>query len=365
MTGTRQIGRWDAISVIMVTICTQIFLNLPRLASETSGTAGWLMLLYSGTIAFALFALISALYRKYDGMNLFDIINNFSGRPLLILIGLIYAAYLIFAGMITLREFSENLKTISLADSPLSFVSLFFLASIVLGSYSGINTLGKISAIAVPAIIAAVIFIGISASQFSDVSRIMPILGLGPKSIFLHGVPRVSVFSGISVLFLLADKLKTSKTFSFVGFWSLGVSIVFIVFSTFIYLTVFSYPTSNEYFLPSYMLARIINYGRFFQRIESLFLLIWVFGAFLYMSIAFYFAAFSIQKSFGMESHRPLIPSLALIVYSLSFIPDSLISSIKLETDLFRNFAGIITYGLTILVLLLAALFGKKKKEVA
>jgi hypothetical protein len=65
-------------------------------------------------------------------------------------------------------------------------------------------------------------------------------------------------------------------------------------------------------------MGRLINYGRFFQRVEAMFMLIWAAAALLYLSTVFYFILHIIQKTFKLKYYKPLIIPFAILILNLS-----------------------------------------------
>ena len=264
-----------------------------------------------------------------------------------------------------LREFGENLKTIILPNSPISFIMLFFLVGMIVASYIGLEAMARLGAIVIP--IAAIGFIAILLGVFPycDVNNLFPILGKGTNAIFVTGSFRVSVFSDLLLLFLLVPFIKTNKNFKKVGWYSIMSSSVLLLFSALIFILVVPYPTSLESFVPIYQLARLISVGRFFSRIESLFVFVWLIGGFLYLSIGFYFAIHTFKKAFKLEYMKPLIMPFALLIFSFSLMPKSLMSTLKIEGNYLRNYSWTVGLALPLLVLIIASFFkrGEKKND--
>lgn len=365
MKNTMSIGRWGATSVLVVAMSTQIFLNLPRSVTEIAGTAAWILLIYTGLLALVAFSIINLLYERFEGKDILDISGLFAGKTGMFFAGIIYFGYFLFITPVVLREFAEDLKIIAFTESPISYLSVFLVAGIAASAYFGLETVARVCSIIVPAIIFGIIIIGIAVSQFNDFHRLMPVMGNGPYNVFVKGLPRISIYSGIIELFLITPSIKTKSNFRFAGYVSLLLSIFFMVISTLAYLFVYEFPTSTEFFVPIFMLARMINYGRFFQRIESIFMLVWVSSALIYLSITFYLMLETFRKGCGIRNYKPLIPAFALIVFTISFMPKSLISTLSLEVNIFRTFAGAVTYGVTALILLIAVFSGKGKRKEA
>jgi len=137
-----------------------------------------------------------------------------------------------------------------------------------------------------------------------------------------------------------------------------------MVSSTLCFAAVYPYPIALESFLPIYQMSRLIEYGRFFQRIESIFVFAWAASALGYLSIGFFFLVYVFKLTFKLKYYRPLIIPFALIVFVLAILPKSLMTTIKLETLYFRSTAWIIPFALTPILLLIAGARLKSKKKV-
>jgi spore germination protein (amino acid permease) len=302
------------------------------------------------------------LYKPFGGKDILDIGEYVGGKPLRGILGVITSLYLMFIISVVLREFSEDMKIISLPVTPISLVSLFFLVGMIAGAYMGIEAIVRMSAVVVPLIIVAILIIGIGVSQYNDFSNLMPVLGAGPYEVFVKGSLRVSIYSGIFILFLLASYLKTERKVKQAGFTGLVISAVFLFLSTLQYLLVYPYKSALEYFVPIYQLSRIISYGRFFQRIESIFLIVWVAAALTYLSTGFFFIVHQFKKGFGLSFYKPLIFPFAVIVLTLSLLPPNLMSAIELETRYFRTMAWVVAFGIIIFILAAARLKLKRQE---
>lgn len=358
-------GRWEAATLLINMICTKVFLNLPRFAAETAGTASWILVIYISLLVFGLFFVISKLYRRFEGKDLLDIGEHIGGTFGRIVTGTVVLVFLITFTSVIMREFAEDMKVVAFSVSPVSFVTMFFLVSMVVGAYFGIEAIVRFHAIAIPVIATGYLIIIAAVLPFTDFTNLLPILGNGAKSIFFDGILRISIYSEILLLFLIVPFIRTDKNLKKVGFTALGFSTFFLFLSVPVYIAAIPYPTAIENFIPIYQMARLINYGRFFQRLEPLFLVVWVTAALLYLTSGFYFIVYIFRKTFGLQYHKPLILPFAVIIFTLSLLPQNLVSAVELETSYLRNYSWIITFAATILLLVIARLVKRKgKKEV-
>lgn len=356
------IGNWEVITILINMICTKIFLNFPRKMAEEGGTAGWIVAVYISLLAFLGFLLIYRLYRGFEGKDLVDMGEMAAGGIGRVITGTVVILFLLYIISIVLREFAEDMKIISLIVSPISFVTLFFLAGMIAGAYLGLEAVARLHAVFVPIIATGFLIIMAGVVPLVELRNLLPLLGHGAGDVFGSGFFAVSIFAELIFLFLLYPFIRTYRNLKTSGLLALGFSSFFLILSAFIYLMAFPYPIAIERVMPIYQLARLINYGRFFQRIESVFVLIWAMAAFLYLAVGFYFMIRIFSKTFKLKYEKPLIPAFAIIVFATSLIPTNIIEALRLETHYFRVWAWIVTFAFSILILL-AARWRKRMKD--
>lgn len=347
-------GNWEAITLLVIIINTQIVLGFPRIMVETAGTAAWIVVLYVSILAFLLFAVISRLYAPFERKDLLDLAEFIGGKYLRIFIGFLYFSYITAFVVIFLREFGEDLKIVGFRESPLSFLLLFFIVGMFAAVYIGLEGIARISAIALPVIILGFLIITVGVAPFYQLFNVLPVLGSGLSHIFVGGFLKLSIFSALSILFFIYPFLHSYSDFKKVGFASLALSSFFFFWSVLTFLLAFPYPTALESYLPIYQMTTLINYGRFFQRIDSVFMFVWVGTALIYLSVTFFFVLHIFKKAFQLKYYKPIVPAYTLLILTASFLPPNLIAAVEIETQYFRNYIWILTFPLPILLLLAA-----------
>ena len=358
-------GRWESIAFLVNAICMQTFLNFPRIMVESAATAGWLLSLYISVLALISFAIILKLYRRFEGKDIIDVSELAGGSILRIITGLVIIMHIAVTTSIILREFGEDMKVIALEVSPISFVEMFFVLGMVVGAYVGIEAIVRFHSIVVPIIIVGYLVIILGVAPYYDFRNLFPVLGLGWNDVFIKGAARVSSYSALILLFVIVPFLKTYKNLKIVGYWTIGLSTFFLTVSVVALLAVLPYPVGIESFLPIYQLARLISLGRFFQRIESVFVLIWAAAALLYLSSGFFVLLYVIRKTFKLEYYKPLIIPCAIIIFTLSLLPESLFQAVYYESAYIRNIGWLVTLGLVIIILSIGNIRRKGKKKEA
>lgn len=352
-------GVWEGIALLVNSLCSRIFLNYPRIIVESSGRAAWIEVLYTAVLTFIILTLIVKLYSKFAGKDLLDISEYAFGSLGRIIIGMEIVLLFLYVTPLLIREYAEDMKVIALPITPISIVMLFFVIPMIISSYLGIEAITRFHAIVVPIIAAAYLVLMLGVSKYYDLSNFYPILGKGAYKIFGTGFLSINSFAPIIYLFLIPPFIKTHKNFKAIGFISLGISAFFSLISVLVFLAVIPINSGIELFLPVFQLARIINYGIFLQRVESIFILSWATSALMYLSVIFFFTIYVFKKTFKLVYMQPLIIPFAIIMFSLSLLPQSLMVAVTFETKYYSLFGWIITLVSPMIVLITANI--KKK----
>lgn len=357
-----RIGTWELILMLVGIIVIQTILNFPRAIARQAGTAGWIQVIFLTAITLLVFAVQMWLYKGFDGKDILDIAQMGLGTPLRIFTGISIIMYLGYGVAIVLRELAEDMKTVALPVSPLSMVTGMFVIGMIAACYLGLEAIARVSIIVVPITILGFAFIVISASTYYRIDNILPILGNGPKAIFVGGLPTISIYSAMALLFLFPSFMAKHENTKRIGITTICISAAIFLISTLSYSLLLPYPMTLQSFLPLHQMARLIEYGRFFQRIESLFFFIWGSSALLYLSTVMFFILFVIKKTFRLKYYRPLIFPVAILLFTMSFFPPNLMTALIAELTIIRRYSWIVTFGIITIVLTIAKM-RKKRSE--
>ena len=191
--------------------------------------------------------------------------------------------------------------------------------------------------------------------------KIFPIWGDGFKSTFILGLSNIGSFSGISYLYFLPPLLKDPSKFKKISILSIILSGLFIFICVATLLFMFSIYISTDEIMPLFSVSRYIEFGNFFQRFESLFLLIWTIAFCCYLSISFKFSTYIFKKIFNLKDSSQLIYTFALLMFILALLPKNYSICSFFEIYIYR-YISIAIIILGIVLLLLSNL--KKKKKV-
>lgn len=352
------LSTWEAVSALGCIAVIPLILTVPTFVCEEFGTSTLLQVTYMSLIMGIYLLIYFKLYSKFKDKDIFDISESVGGKALKYIMVAIIIGYLFSVSIFTLSELNENMRNILFTDAPSAYISLLFIVAVFFGALFGIKGLFRVSGIVAP-----IITVGFFAMLFAlldniDLLNFTPVFGNGISKIFLNGATRFGRYESFIIFSLIAPNLKklnstVGKAFALISFF------IFIAF--FLLLGIIPYPTVTENYFPLYEISRLISYGRFIQRLESIFILIWLVATFIYLTTAVLFIVNILKKEFNLEHYTRLIPSVLMIVLSVSLILSSYIEIVRIRNLLFLYLTPVLLFLFPLVIMIIANIKERKK----
>ena len=257
---------------------------------------------------------------------------------------------------ILLRSFSEGLKIIFFPKTSVPIIMLLFILAIIVANKLGFSSIVRSTLFFMPIVLISILFIFIANLDNFTIERMFPLLGNGWIPTFFSGLSNLFAFGGISYLYLLPLHLKDQKGYSKIAFTSIGISAFYLLISVATLLFMFPFFTTTEEVFPLYLASRFIEFGRFFQRLDAVFLLIWILSVVSYLCIAFYFTTSIFQKITNMQYTKWYVTLFAALVFGISLLPENMQQINFLENTVYKYIIIILIFIVGLSVLLLANL---------
>lgn len=357
-----KIGRIEAIALICIVMTNQIILNMPKNIIESCGSSSWVNVIFLGILVLLLGLWISRLFRPFIGKDILDVSEYLGGKLLKLVIGIAYIAlFLIISGSL-LRYFSGTLKIIYYKNTPTFILLIIFLIGAVVANQTGMKAITRINLIIVPILIASIMVLFLSTSKLFVAERMFPILGYGINETFFSGLSNLFAFGGIAFIYFIMPLLKNYGDFKKVTIVSIFISSIFLLFSVLSLLLVFPSLSNTTETLSLYSLARMVEYGRFFQRIDAFFIFLWIFSVFSYLSITLAFTLHIFKKISNIKNSKAMSSCFATIVFAIALISSNIAGARAIQQYVYKYYELILVFGISFIVLLLANWKIRKKK---
>lgn len=356
-----KIGTIEAIMLILCIVIIHTVLSLPRVILSSMKSASILNIIYVTIIALIFVYLIYRLFKRFPGMDILDIAETLGGKIFKKILGLIFIFFFIISSSIFLRNFCECLKTVYYPNTNIIFVILFFIIAISFTNNLEFNATLKANSLIIPVVLVSMIFLFCANFRNFSPQRIFPILGDGFNATFITGITNLFSFSGIAFLYFLPPLLKEPKKFKKISILSIIITSIYLILAISIILFMFNFFITTDEIMPLYASATYIEFGTFFQRLESIFLLIWMIAFACYLSIVSKFSLHIFKKISNIKDTKPIIYPMSILMLSISLIPRNYAISKFYETDIFPYFALGLVFVFSFFILLFANIKSKNR----
>jgi len=353
-------GTQEAIFLIMITIFSKVFYTSPSVLARFVGNAGWYTTLISASVAAVGFTFVYLLLKQFPNKDIVEIYNISLGPYMGFMFSSILALYMMFDALTTLREFTEVLKVYVLPLSPPSYLMGMLVIAVVILSLHGIETIARVAKLNAYTILIGFFIVIILGWQNYRTYYLYPIYGYGLDKVIYYGISRNSAYGEVIILAIIARSLQGIKYIKRAGYISLILSGMLISISLLSFTLSFAYTTAEEITAPMYEMTSRINYGRFLQRIEPVFVFVWNVSSIISI-IAMFYAFVSVYcKMFKIQDTKPVVIASAVILYFTAMIQKG-ISEVALgSVQNIRMYGGLIIF-LPPLITLIVAIVRKRK----
>ncbi len=360
---TGQMGIAEGIGLIFVITFAKVFLSLPAQSTDVGAGLAWLSSIISGMPVLGAALLLNYVYKWFPG-DLYSISTQLLGRWGARLIALAYSGIFLSNAALLMRQFAENTLLTALPNAEFSFVILIYGAAAGILVYFGIEAIARSSYLLLPFIIGSMAAILLLLSPMYNVYHLTPWQGNGLGVVLKAGLLTAGVNIGALVPMILAISFQNFRTLNLCALFGLGSSLLIKGLFFVVYLMVFGVAFAQEKTLPFFEAARLVYLSRYLQRIEAIFILLWVIVGIISIAISIYIGLYLIVRLLDLPTMYPLIPVLLMILVELAMIPDDIIIAIDLDQQLLTSYYNAGIYFIPLL-LFAAACIRKRKTPAA
>lgn len=282
----------------------------------------WIMVSLSALIFLPLILVYIRLSNLNKGKNIYQIMYSSLGKIGGMIGSIILVVYSIFFMSLVLKNFTEFSIVIALTDTPTIPILILFWATSLYITIKGFDVLSKWAIISFLLILASVVITISFSYDIIDFTNILPFQHSSFSELFDSAFSFGFITFGELVCILtLVNKLEASdKKISkfFLGGFLIG-SLIFLIVSLRNLLILGPDMCSSAKF-PSFLAARLIHVGNFFERLESIISFSMVIMGITKMSVALFSSSIGMAHLLKSKDHKVLAFPISLLSLALSAI---------------------------------------------
>lgn len=286
---------------------------------HTAHQDAWIGMILSYLISFLPLFIYYKLLTFDSKSNIIDLINKHF-KKIGKLINIVLILFIIYHSSLMLWNLTNFINSQYLYQTPPIAISILFLICLYYMVNSGLNNLGKT---------AVIVFLISGFLELAAVLTLIPKIDLSNlKPFFEYGSINILKAGGISLsynvlplfalLIIPKDNIINNKKLvrSFLSLYSIGFLFIFTVI--FYCIAIMGANLSNLYQYPEYHILRLINVGDFFQRVEPVISLLWIFNIIMTLSLYIFFCKKAIMQNFKIKKEKLVLSFVIILILIVS-----------------------------------------------
>ncbi|WP_372636834.1 endospore germination permease [Cohnella sp.] len=310
-----KIGSIQAAVLISMAITPTAAIVIPTVSIGASGQDAWLSVLAAWPLGIGFALLYGSLSRMNPGVSFFSWLDSRLGRAVSVIAGLLLAQYYLSVASVTIRELVNFLSNELLQKTPVAVLSAVPILIAVYAASGGIEVIARISALVyVGMIMFLALGIGLELNQMQP-QFLFPIGDAPLPRLVESGLPSVGWLSEASLLFILAPYLSKPRRSTAIAI--AGVSLAAVQLSLIVLLVLLQFgpelPGIMAY--PAFAAAEIIKYGSFVERVDLIFICVWVATVYVKLCIFVFGTVHCFTHSLRIKAAKPFLWTISLLIF--------------------------------------------------
>lgn len=318
--GNQKLENSEAIAFFVILSINGILLSVSQFLVQKCASSSLINALYVTIICLFITFIFCMLYKPFVGKDLLSISQFLGGKVLKFIVGISFICYFFCRVSIFLRKISSCLQIVYYPMTSIIFIiALFCITAGIITNLKN-NSIFKSAILLMPILFATIIFVFIGNCKNFDFNNIYPILGNGIDATFFSGVTNVFAFCGLAYIFFIPSKLKHPEKFTKISLISIVLCGIFLIFAVACILLLFNNAMINSELLPLYVSVRRIEFGTFFQRLDAVFLSLYVLCFICVLSFNTFIITDIFKGIANLSNSKPLIAPCLLIMFGFALL---------------------------------------------
>jgi spore germination protein KB len=293
----------------------------PSIVVSIAKQDAWISVILSLGVCVLLAFLWTRLSRIYPNESIIQFSERILGKWFGKLVGILYISFFLILGSLVLRDLGDFITTNVLVQTPIEFIHILFMLPVIYVSYLGIEVLARVGEILFPWITVIFFITGILLLKETNLSELLPIWPEGWQPSVKGMYPIIGFpIAELVICMMLIPFVHRPKRI--ITYFNLSFAIAKLVLTLIVVLSisVLGVDITARSTFTVFEVAKEINVGQFFERVEVLVGVVWILTIFIKLSICFYAANLASAQLFRLKSYRATILPFGMLLLPLSMI---------------------------------------------
>ncbi len=327
---TGRLGIAEGIALIFSLIIPRLFLSGLSNTLEEGGQLLWLSILIYTAIPLIVLYMMLYVRNSLDG-NMADLCQELVGKFGSWVIMLSYISLFLGNSALILRQYAEYTLTTALPQAEFQLVIIWYVITVGVMCHLGIEALCRTAYIVLPIVVGGLILVFVLIYPFYIFYNLTPWQGNGIMPAIGVGINNVGLSLGIVSLVFLSSAFQNSKTIKSIALYVSGGVVMLRILFTLVYIMVFGVSVGAEKAMPFFELTRLVYLNEYIQRIEAMFIVVWVISGLLSIASFLFMALYLVTILFKLPTMRPIVPLGMIIIANVAMLPPDIGYAVQMD----------------------------------
>lgn len=309
-----KIGTAQAAMLVINTILPTATVVLPVIISNYAEQDAPLSIMLATLAGLIVAAIVGTVIRLNKGAPFIPWVGEKSSPAAAVILGLLLTHFYLDTTSAILREFVNFIKDNVLLNTPVTVTVILIVVITIYMVRQGIESIARVNTIVMLLYVFFVPLFLFGLIQEMDVHQLLPMFDHSLAALTLASITPTTWMSEVAVLLFLAPYLRFPQKAWLAGGTGLLFVSLLMMFSLVTALMVFGpeFIKLNAY--PGFSAAGVVHFGKFFEKLDILFISYWVMSIYLKFAIFLFVTVECFKQTFRVSSSRPFIGALGLVI---------------------------------------------------
>lgn len=347
--------------ILLLAIASPSLRILPIFASEEGKQASWVAVILVILPLLLLIYMYNSFFKKYEDKSLDEIFTIVAGKFIGKIFAFIYIVWALFLFSLYLRYFCERFLSTILVDTPIEFMILVMLGFIYYIISNNIEAFARMAELFLYVFFA--IFIGVFLIVLPDIklTNLYPVTFYDVPGIMKATLPLFSLAGFVTYIFFIGDQMSYKETIKKYGTRFALINMFMGVVLVVTVVGVIGAEVAPKFPIPYFTVIKSIEILNTIERIESIFIAIWVVNDCIILGM-FGYILLGLLKRFCNTTNSNIF---VVPVIFFGYVGSLYIASSSLELHEFsREIGALINMVTAIIIPVTVFIIGKIRKKI-
>ena len=310
----------QAVLLIMICRVTTILTIMPTIYIEPANQDIWIVTIVS--FAYILLSAIPALFlsSKFSELNYIGYIEKIFGKFIGKIIGIVYIIFYMRTAILFSYISIQMIRTSFLPDTKPLITIIFLIISCIYIASKGSVTIGRYTELFVPVILGVISLFIILGYNNVDLTVFLPIYKDSSFWQINYGAIKLTyLFIDLSILLMISPKLKNKKERNIIFVKTTFYSQIFILITVVVTQASLGVEQAKHSNFPFLAFIRLIDAYSLFERVESIYILIWLFAMVIKITAYIHITDEGLKEIFKDKSGNKFLYIIGIVCIIVTF----------------------------------------------